>query len=63
MRLILFILFISVSCFAQTSATFEVVVKDPSGALINKAQVQLIKNGKSTRRSRLTKKVKRGLIN
>ena len=46
MRLILFILFISVSCFAQTSATLEVVVKDPSGALINKAQVQLIKNGK-----------------
>src|SRR5688500_2743303 len=46
MRLILFILFISVSCFAQTSGTLEVVVKDPSGALINKAQVQLIKNGK-----------------
>src|SRR5688572_27869474 len=46
MRLILFILFISVSCFAQNSGTLEVVVKDPSGALINKAQVQLIKNGK-----------------
>jgi hypothetical protein len=38
-------------CLAQTSSTnasLEVVVKDPSGALINKAQVQLIRNGKST---------------
>src|SRR5919106_4599894 len=37
-------------CLAQTtanSASLEVVVKDPTGALINKAQVQLIKNGKS----------------
>ena len=32
---------------AQTPASLEVIVKDPSGALINKAQVQLIKNGKS----------------
>ncbi|HEX3184744.1 MAG TPA: TonB-dependent receptor [Pyrinomonadaceae bacterium] len=31
---------------AQTSASLDLVVKDPSGALINKAQVQLIKNGK-----------------
>ena len=30
----------------QTTATLEVIVKDPSGALINKAQVQLVKNGK-----------------
>ena len=30
----------------QTNATLEVIVKDPSGALINKAQVQLVKNGK-----------------
>lgn len=40
----------AVSCFAQSTqgnASFEVVVKDPSGALINKAQVQLIRNGKS----------------
>jgi len=29
------------------SASLEVVVKDPTGALINKAQVQLIRNGKS----------------
>ena len=38
------------SCFAQSTqgnASLEVVVKDPSGALINKAQVQLIRNGKS----------------
>lgn len=33
-------------CLAQNSASLEVVVKDPSGALIGKAQVQLIKNGK-----------------
>jgi len=34
--------------FGQTtSASLEVVVKDPTGALINKAQVQLIRNGKS----------------
>ena len=42
MRVILFILFICVPCLGQT---FEVTVKDPSGALINKAVVQLIKNG------------------
>ena len=34
-------------CFAQNSASLEVIVKDPSGALINKAQVQLLRNGKS----------------
>jgi len=34
-------------CLAQTPASLEVVVKDPSGALINKAQVQLIRNGRS----------------
>lgn len=30
----------------QASATLEVIVKDPSGALINKAQVRLVRNGK-----------------
>jgi hypothetical protein len=37
-------------CLAQNSrgnASLEVIVKDPSGALINKAQVQLLRNGKS----------------
>ena len=34
-------------CLAQSSASLEVVVKDPTGALISKAQVQLIRNGKS----------------
>src|SRR6185369_6802497 len=34
-------------CLDQTSASLDVVVKDPTGALIGKAQVQLIKNGKS----------------
>ncbi len=37
-------------CLAQSSSTnasLEVIVKDPSGALVNKAQVQLVRNGKS----------------
>ena len=37
-------------CLAQSTssnASLEVIVKDPTGALINKAQVQLIRNGKS----------------
>ena len=46
MRLILFIVFTSVSCMGPAGDPLEVVVKDPSGALINKAVVQLIKNGK-----------------
>lgn len=35
-------------CFAQgpTNATLEIVVRDPSGALVNKAQVQLLNNRK-----------------
>ena len=33
-------------CLAQSNASLEVVVKDPSGALISKAQVQLLRNGK-----------------
>ena len=36
-----------IPCYAQTNATLDVIVKDPSGALINKAQVQLIRNGKA----------------
>ena len=41
------VLFLSVlTCFAQTNASLEVIVRDPSGALINKAQVQLLRNGK-----------------
>src|SRR5215470_527546 len=47
MRVFLFIL-LAVSCAAaQSNASLEVVVKDPSGALINKAQVQLLRNGKA----------------
>ena len=30
----------------QSNASLEVIVKDPSGALVNKAQVQLFRNGK-----------------
>lgn len=36
-----------VPCVAQGNASLEVIVKDPTGALINKAQVQLIRNGKA----------------
>lgn len=42
------LLLIVVPCLGQAgSAILEVVVKDPTGALINKGQVQLIRNGKS----------------
>ncbi len=46
MRVLVILLLICLPCAAQTSTSLELVVKDPSGALINKAQVQLIKNGK-----------------
>jgi len=44
--LIVFLLLVA-PCLAQNNASLEVVVKDPTGALISKAQVQLIRNGKS----------------
>lgn len=34
-------------CLGQTNSSLEVIVKDPTGALINKAQVQLLRNGKA----------------
>ena len=34
------------TCSAQTNANLEVIVRDPSGALISKAQVQLVRSGK-----------------
>ena len=45
---LLALLLIAGPCLAQTSgaASLEVIVKDPTGALINKAQVQLVRNGK-----------------
>ncbi|HEU4768499.1 MAG TPA: carboxypeptidase-like regulatory domain-containing protein, partial [Pyrinomonadaceae bacterium] len=46
MRTLVMLLLICLPCAAQTQGALEVVVKDPSGALINKAFVQLIKNGK-----------------
>jgi hypothetical protein len=36
-----------VSCLAQGSGSLEVIVKDPTGALISKAEVQVSKNGKA----------------
>jgi hypothetical protein len=45
--MLLYLLVCVVPCFVQVNASLEVIVKDPSGALINKAQVQLIRNGKS----------------
>src|SRR6476619_4432785 len=47
---IIALLLIAGPCLGQSvspNASLEVVVKDPTGALINKAQVQLIRNGKS----------------
>jgi hypothetical protein len=44
------LLLVAGHCLAQptqSNASLEVIVKDPTGALINKAQVQLIRNGKS----------------
>lgn len=41
------LLLIASPCLGQGVASLEVIVKDPTGALINKAQVQLIRNGKS----------------
>ena len=44
---VLIVLLLTIApCLGQSSASLEVIVKDPSGALINKAQVQLIRNGK-----------------
>ena len=47
--LIVFLLIV-VHCLgqvAQNNASLDVIVKDPTGALISKAQVQLLRNGKS----------------
>jgi len=44
--LLIILLLICVPCLGQTSGSLEVVVKDPSGALIHKAVVQLIRDGK-----------------
>ena len=45
---VLVVLLLTMSpCLGQGSATLDVVVKDPTGALISKAQVQLIRNVKS----------------
>lgn len=46
MRVLVILLLICVPCLGQTSGTLDVVVRDPSSALIHKAVVQLIKNGK-----------------
>src|SRR5689334_8955257 len=42
----MFFLLLLLPWLVQTNASLEVIVKDPSGALINKAQVQLVRNGK-----------------
>jgi hypothetical protein len=44
--MLLYFLLCALPWFVQTNASLEVIVRDPSGALINKAQVQLVKNGK-----------------
>ena len=45
-RVLIALLLTAAPCPAQSSASLEVIVKDPTGALISKAQVQLFKNGK-----------------
>src|ERR1051325_6660404 len=45
-RVLIVLLLTIAPCVGQSSASLEVIVKDPSGALISKAQVQLLKNGK-----------------
>src|ERR1051325_9239002 len=42
----LYLLLCLLPCFVQTNASLEGIVRDPSGALINKAQVRLVQNGK-----------------
>ncbi|HEU4870539.1 MAG TPA: carboxypeptidase-like regulatory domain-containing protein, partial [Pyrinomonadaceae bacterium] len=46
MRVLVILLLICLPCFGQTSGTLDVIVKDPSGALVHKAQVQLVKDGR-----------------
>src|SRR6185503_16592172 len=46
-RVFIVLLLVAGPCLAQSSESLEVVVKDPTGALISKAQVQLLKNEKS----------------
>ncbi|HSD47284.1 MAG TPA: carboxypeptidase regulatory-like domain-containing protein [Pyrinomonadaceae bacterium] len=44
--MLLYLLLCVLPWFVQTNARLEVIVRDPSGALIDKAQVYLIKDGK-----------------
>ena len=44
--MLLYLLFCVLPWFIQANARLEVIVRDPSGALIDKAQVYLIKDGK-----------------
>jgi hypothetical protein len=46
MRVLVILLLICVPCLGQTPGTLDVIVKDPSSALIHKAVVQLVKNSK-----------------
>ena len=45
--MLLYLLLCVLPCFVQASATLEVIVKDPSGALVHQAQVRLVQNGKT----------------
>lgn len=44
--MLLYLIFCLLPSLVQTNARLEVIVRDPSGALIDKAQVYLIKDGK-----------------
>ncbi len=45
--MLLYLLVCLLPCFVQASATLEIIVKDPSGALVHQAQVRLVQNGKT----------------
>ncbi|HEV2836522.1 MAG TPA: carboxypeptidase regulatory-like domain-containing protein [Pyrinomonadaceae bacterium] len=45
--MLLLVLLSLLPCLAQANASLEVTVRDPSGALVHRAQVQLLQNGKT----------------
>src|SRR5687768_11185416 len=47
--MLIYLLFCVLPCFSQANASLEVIVRDPSGALIDKALVYLIKDGKQSK--------------
>ena len=44
--MLLYLFLCVLPCFVQTNVRLEVIARDPSGAVVDKAQVYLIKDGK-----------------